>query len=76
MICRICGGEVLWKGPLSALTHTECQSCGETNCQTVQEPEPEPEQEPEREMVTVTREMAMDAGDPSGVAQLTSDKHD
>ena len=28
MICATCGGLVLWVGPLSNLTHTECQSCG------------------------------------------------
>jgi len=35
MICSICGGEVTWRGPLSALTHTQCGSCGEKNCQEV-----------------------------------------
>ena len=66
MICNICGGEVIWKGPLSALTHTECQHCGEINCQIIEEPEPEQESEQqEREMVTVTLEMAIDAGDRS-----------
>jgi len=34
MECSICGGLVIWKGPLSELTHTECQSCGATNSQT------------------------------------------
>jgi DNA-directed RNA polymerase subunit RPC12/RpoP len=33
MTCSICGGEVQWQGPLSALTHTKCLSCGGTNCQ-------------------------------------------
>ena len=33
MICRFCGGQVIWKGPLSNLTHTECQNCKATNCQ-------------------------------------------
>lgn len=37
MICSYCGGQVIWMGPLVALTHTQCQNCGETNCQ---EPEP------------------------------------
>lgn len=35
MTCALCGGLVLWQGLLSALTHTKCQSCGETNCQTL-----------------------------------------
>ncbi len=39
MICSICGGVVIWKGPLSALTHTECQLCGEINCHAAEEPE-------------------------------------
>lgn len=30
-------GEVIWMGPLVALTHTQCQSCGGRNCQC---PEP------------------------------------
>ena len=36
MICSICGGEVQWQGPLSALTHTKCLQCGGTNCQEVE----------------------------------------
>lgn len=35
MICQYCGGQVVWMGPLSQLTHTECQDCGRTNCQEV-----------------------------------------
>ncbi len=38
MICKSCGGLVEWKGPLVALTHTECLSCGAVNNQ---EPEDE-----------------------------------
>lgn len=39
MICAICGGgRVEWKGPWSALTHTECPDCGGVNCQAA-EPE-------------------------------------
>ncbi len=37
MICSICGGQVEWRGKLSALTHTECLDCGETNCQEINE---------------------------------------
>lgn len=34
MICGCCGtGEVIWVGPFSALTHTECQNCGAINSQ-------------------------------------------
>lgn len=48
MQCELCGGLVTWRGPLSALTHTECENCGGQNCQ-VAEPvgddtdEPRPE---------------------------------
>lgn len=41
MICASCGGNVLWMGPLSNLTHTECQSCGAINNQIVDEPDEE-----------------------------------
>lgn len=37
MICAYCFGEVTWRGPLSNLTHTECNDCGRTNCQQVDE---------------------------------------
>lgn len=33
MECSSCGGPVIWKGPFSNLTHTECQSCGAINNQ-------------------------------------------
>lgn len=33
MICATCRGEVIWKGPFSNLTHTECQDCGRINNQ-------------------------------------------
>ena len=33
MICSICGGTVTWRGPLIALTYTECESCGAINSQ-------------------------------------------
>ena len=33
MICRYCGGEVVWCGRLSDLTHTECRQCGAVNAQ-------------------------------------------
>ncbi len=39
MECGKCGGLVTWRGPLSALTHTECESCGGVNCQVVEQPE-------------------------------------
>ncbi len=44
MICSHCKTlTVEWKGPLTALTHTECSSCGRTNCQI---PEPTEEGQP------------------------------
>lgn len=37
MICAYCQTEtVTWRGPLSALTHTECSRCGGINCQQVE----------------------------------------
>ena len=33
MRCAKCGGVVLWMGPLSNLTHTQCQQCKAINCQ-------------------------------------------
>ena len=33
MQCSQCGGLVTWRGPLSALTHTECPGCGAQNSQ-------------------------------------------
>lgn len=47
MICRLCGGQVLWVGPLTNLHSTKCQSCGETNCQEVPSELDEDEQLPE-----------------------------
>lgn len=39
MICARCHTDtVTWRGPLSALTHTECSSCGGINCQQVEQP--------------------------------------
>lgn len=37
MICSNCGGEVTWRGPWSALTHTQCGSCGGIGCQVAEE---------------------------------------
>jgi hypothetical protein len=36
MQCELCGGLVTWRGPLSALTHTECENCGGQNCQVAE----------------------------------------
>ena len=47
MKCELCGGLVTWRGPLSALTHTECESCGGQNCQVVEVPPNEEEPCPE-----------------------------
>lgn len=35
MKCERCGGLVTWRGPLSALTHTQCDGCDGINCQVV-----------------------------------------
>ena len=46
MVCERCGGEVTWRGPITALTHTECAACGARNSQkTVDEDEDEDEDE-------------------------------
>ena len=48
MQCERCNGEVTWRGPLSALTHTECGSCGGINCQRVSgQEEPDDDIDPE-----------------------------
>lgn len=39
MQCANCGGPVIWMGPWSNLTHTECQDCGAVNNQIVDEQE-------------------------------------
>lgn len=31
MKCSVCGGVVRWRGPLSGVTHSECDSCGAIN---------------------------------------------
>lgn len=36
MKCADCGGLVTWRGPLTDLTHTECERCGHRNCQEVE----------------------------------------
>ena len=36
MQCSQCGGLVTWQGPLSELTHTQCQNCGGINCQIIE----------------------------------------
>ena len=48
MICATCDGEVIWKGPLSNLTHTECQSCGRINNHIVDPQDDDEEQEDEQ----------------------------
>jgi len=48
MICSICGGpNVTWRGPLSALTHTECSDCGAMNSQVAELDETWEQQESE-----------------------------
>jgi hypothetical protein len=39
VICSICGGQVTWRGPLSALTHAECEQCGAHNSQELEDVE-------------------------------------
>ncbi|MEF4800011.1 hypothetical protein U9687_00595 [Escherichia coli] len=39
MQCATCGGQVIWIGPWSNLTHTECQACGAVNNQIAKERE-------------------------------------
>lgn len=51
MHCRHCGGVVVWKGPLSALTHTECTQCGATNSQLPDEPAHDADTDRLRELV-------------------------
>ena len=31
MVCADCGGEVVWIGPITNLSHTECKQCGAIN---------------------------------------------
>lgn len=35
MKCSICGGEVIWWGEITNLTHTECLKCGAINSQEI-----------------------------------------
>ena len=46
MICASCGGIVTWRGPITALTHTECADCGAMNNQIV---EPKGDEESDQE---------------------------
>lgn len=56
MKCSICGGLVTWRGPLTNLTHTQCESCGGINCQ-----EPEKFDDPEPEEIGRTGRQMLDA---------------
>ena len=47
MKCELCGGLVTWRGPLNALTHTECEKCGGQNCQVADVPTDDDEPPPE-----------------------------
>lgn len=49
MICGLCGGQVVWVGPLSQLSHTECQECGTKNCQVPENEFPIEDEEQEDE---------------------------
>jgi hypothetical protein len=57
MICSKCGGHVTWRGPFSALTHTECENCGAINSQQVDDDEPPAERD------TLTGELFGDSGE-------------
>lgn len=46
MICKFCGGHVVWKGLGSISPYTECWNCNKKNCQIVYDGE-EPEEEQE-----------------------------
>lgn len=37
MRCSYCGGLVTWRGPLVALTHTQCERCGAVNSQEAED---------------------------------------
>lgn len=39
MECSLCGGNVILIGPLENLTQTQCCTCGNKNCQIVDEPD-------------------------------------
>lgn len=41
MTCSKCGGSVVWRGPLTALTYTECLLCGGVNCHVAEDEIPE-----------------------------------
>jgi len=41
MICKFCGGRVTWRGPMTALAYTQCESCGAQNCEQEEEPDGE-----------------------------------
>lgn len=37
MTCSVCFGRVQWMGPITALTHTECEECGSINAQLIEQ---------------------------------------
>ena len=37
MICKYCGGQVLWQGDLININYTLCMDCGERNCQVIED---------------------------------------
>lgn len=51
MICSNCGGQVVWRGPLTALTHTECTRCGAVNAQLPDETQDDADSDQLRELV-------------------------
>lgn len=51
MICSQCGGQVVWRGPLHALTHTECTKCGAINAQLPDETQDDSDADQLRDLV-------------------------
>lgn len=73
MLCSLCNGEVTWRGPLIALTHTQCGSCGEKNCQVVaDEDDDERIIEPQNEWCDDCHSYTHRAGNPCGASLLAA----
>lgn len=66
MQCSVCGSwSVTWRGPLSALTHTECGLCGARDCHKTP---PALRSRPHRDDEDVLQE----AGPPLNAAELSA----
>lgn len=77
MIRSVCNSpNVTWRGPLTALTHTECGDCGATNCQQAEAYEPEEEPTPIHELKDEpTMPKKTEQPTPGGINSLTIDKN-